>query len=854
ALAAGQGELVGARWEACGAEVAQGVGAVVLNLPDAVGGEVTVSAPRIAVSAANPAALAGVATEAAVSVRLDYENGTAADFTLDPRTRYDDVSGDPSDLFAVVADEHGVRVVPTGNGVGQATLKVAFEHTGVALTAVVNVVRHERFELASRPWPAYPGSASVSETVLSPLEGTGIWQQASLELVTVLTDDHRIDVSTRAGTTYTVVGGALEVVDVNHVHALAEGAAVVRGALGGATSGPLTMQVVSVPVVVTQVTTTFPTTFSGVVGATAQLEAAATFSDGTRQLAAHGIPGLLSYGSSVPEAAEVDESGVVTLRANHNRLVTLTASASSTSGSSDTAANLTPAVGDVDLGESVGVAHPDRSPGAMFVMPLRVNTGGAPIGALDVTVTFDPAVVRIVSVDAGAGWPGGQLDAALDNVAGEVHVVAAARAGASASGSALEVARLTFRAADGDKAETAIAGTIAKMLDNTLSLGAIGPELGPGETRAIVAGAGMLDPDCGGYDAADVRGNANGNCEFEVGDVSFTLQVLAGLVSVGGLEGYQVVALDANGDGVVTVADAVYLLRVLVGKFAFAGFEVSGAEALEDEVVLEARLADKDGAARSSGVAVFFEVGTSQSFTVSEGTDEATTANGRVVRAASAGGGVFRARLTAFERAESGIGIVPVVRTVDAEGASADDRVATFYGTPWVSELMAFVPWGTVDVEANGCFVGPCGNGTCVDLGAGAYSCTCPAGEYFDGATCMGCAEVVGCAGAVTCTMLGDSACDVCVAGRFGPTCEVCGDCEDGEECTTDLCDGVAGCVHLARTGSGCDDGQDTTYADTCDAAGACVGQAVTCPTDTVCTTYAPNGTTTCTATPTLSA
>ncbi len=48
-------------------------------------------------------------------------------------------------------------------------------------------------------------------------------------------------------------------------------------------------------------------------------------------------------------------------------------------------------------------------------------------------------------------------------------------------------------------------------------------------------------------------------------------------------------------------------------------------------------------------------------------------------------------------------------------------------------------------------------------------------------------------------------------------------DCDDGEECTVDSCNGWQ-CVYEARVGQDCDDGDVCTLADSCSEEGACVG------------------------------
>ena len=84
-------------------------------------------------TSSDPAALAGVKVEMAPTVTLKYADNTSKNVTLDARTLYDDKSGDPNDLFSVILDKNtdnaitAVRIVPTGNGVGKATLNVSFK-------------------------------------------------------------------------------------------------------------------------------------------------------------------------------------------------------------------------------------------------------------------------------------------------------------------------------------------------------------------------------------------------------------------------------------------------------------------------------------------------------------------------------------------------------------------------------------------------------------------------------------------------------------------------------------------------------------------------------------------------------
>ncbi len=59
--------------------------------------------------------------------------------------------------------------------------------------------------------------------------------------------------------------------------------------------------------------------------------------------------------------------------------------------------------------------------------------------------------------------------------------------------------------------------------------------------------------------------------------------------------------------------------------------------------------------------------------------------------------------------------------------------------------------------------------------------------------------------------------------------------CNDGNPCTTEVCDPIQGCLYPPADGVGCNDGNPCTDQDRC-AGGVCLGQATACDDDNVCT------------------
>jgi hypothetical protein len=74
---------------------------------------------------------------------------------------------------------------------------------------------------------------------------------------------------------------------------------------------------------------------------------------------------------------------------------------------------------------------------------------------------------------------------------------------------------------------------------------------------------------------------------------------------------------------------------------------------------------------------------------------------------------------------------------------------------------------------------------------------------------------------------------DSCVEG----TCEagIAANCNDGNPCTDDSCDGVAGCAHTANSAA-CSDGSACTVGDLCEEGSCAGGAALDCNDDNVCT------------------
>lgn len=113
------------------------------------------------------------------------------------------------------------------------------------------------------------------------------------------------------------------------------------------------------------------------------------------------------------------------------------------------------------------------------------------------------------------------------------------------------------------------------------------------------------------------------------------------------------------------------------------------------------------------------------------------------------------------------------------------------------------------DTVADPCADEPCGAGLCGDDGQGGYTCECPGGTFFDGATCAACEALERCA-ETSCTGPDDATCEACDEGYAFDDQGVCVpaavDACAGDPCGQDVCvdngDGTYSCTP-AVTGCG---------------------------------------------------
>jgi hypothetical protein len=219
-------------------------------------------------------------------------------------------------------------------------------------------------------------------------------------------------------------------------------------------------------------------TLSGKKGVTSsQLYLGATFTDGRKykklfsNIGVPELPGLVSFVSQAPLKASVDAaSGTVTLQDNHHSEVLVEALAYgkvfSTIG---VYCNLLPIdLGDVDLGETVGVPLSSPVVGTTFATAVRVNggsRGSRAISGYNIQLQYDPEFLEVVAVENSIPSSKGtaELRYSVSTDATSVSIVATVQ-DSKVSGVA-QIANIRFRAKAAG--ETVITGIVEELVDNT---------------------------------------------------------------------------------------------------------------------------------------------------------------------------------------------------------------------------------------------------------------------------------------------------------------------------------------------------------------------------------------------------
>ncbi|MEC8025234.1 MAG: cohesin domain-containing protein, partial [Myxococcota bacterium] len=435
----------------------------------------------LALSATDPAAtVKGLSTSVQYVVRVGYADGSTIDFTNHPTTTFDAVTSDPTDI--VDCTSSGL-CSSTGTGTGTATINIGVGlYPTLSGTATVTVVGASGL-LAEVYEPYTPTPPQVVDHTFSRIEGTNTYQDGVFVVTMSFTDgstqDVTSDVNTNittkvTGTTTTTTGTLSFDKSSGKVSALNPGVVDVIFE-----NGPQATMITPFTVnnlnenVDALVPSVDDSTFSGIVDVgTSAISTYGVFGDGTRrQLSGtREVSGLLVYTSSNTSAATIDQSGLATIRGNASTIFTVDiidaidkATAYNPAAELAVDCNLLPAAGDIDMGETVGLAFKDRAPAETFTVVGRINTGGLALGAFDLRVTYDPAMLQVNNVQAGADIVGATFSANAQSQPGTIFINGVlSPASGGKNGNAVRCFNIGFTALAG-KGVTNIGGTVVQV-------------------------------------------------------------------------------------------------------------------------------------------------------------------------------------------------------------------------------------------------------------------------------------------------------------------------------------------------------------------------------------------------------
>ena len=550
---------VRADWVQQGSLVCSGAAPVKVSLPAAVALEVVPQVSSLAIDPSDPAAtLKGLPTSVQLQVLVHFADGTAVDFTTNPSTAFDATTADPADILAVGST--GV-VTPTGLLSGTAKVRVQvglYPGLGPA-EATVHVVEASGLD-AQIFEPYTPSLPRVPDDLFSYIEGTTTYQDGYYEVLLTFSDGSTVDVSTAPGLqvsllqpgTGTPSSGVLALdTQTLHVTALGPGSADIRFAYGGMLTQISAFEVRQEPEGIAFLVPELLSgpTFSGIkdIGQT-EVQVWCIFNDGTRRrlYGARFVPGLLSFGSTVPAAATIAATGAATIHGNRSTVFQVdiappvdAAPPYDPPAEVSVDCNLTPDCGDMDWGDTVGLAYKDRAPGQTFFLDVRTNSCDMALGAFDLTLTYDPTVLQVNNVEALGATVGEIFSVNWQGEPG--HVLANAffnPSGVIKKGTSLSLMRVHVTALKGGNGVSPMGAQVFQVVAIDAQT-----EIGPPTPRAAVAAVGDLDPDC----PVPVPGDRNGDCAFDAADALAAAGMRDRLHLRRVLAGTSVLAVRANG-------------------------------------------------------------------------------------------------------------------------------------------------------------------------------------------------------------------------------------------------------------------------------------------------------------------
>ena len=739
AVGTGAGRLVEVFWSPASCPnttIASGTGWVNVSIPIPArfllgSNETVLSAPGSAGSS-----VIGISSVASITVVALYPNGVTQYLSGDPRTVYSMPQGLTLIKFGnVTLVQVNANASP---GIYRANVSFA-QFAGIKQVLNITVVNVRSISVSAFPYPPYYRSSISPITTLSLIASTGVRQKALLVTTAVLTNGALRDISHLPAlrfqnSTSFDNPNALDI--TNNVLSVTgtyrSGLVFLSVSLPTLQSTSLVIAISSTPVLVTAIALEpFPSNnlFTGLKGAVYQVVVNITLSDNTTYerlaLADQTLPNLITFSANPSSAIAIDPTtGIATLVGNYLYPATVRATAVQTgpivSGTLSVLCNLQPGVGDIDLGDTLGVPISAQKVGSAFNVSVRVNSGTDVLNSVGYDIMFDPAVLTAVAVTPGQDWPSaGIFFYSVNDASNIVSIGGSPVNGTLVLGSMLHLATVTLLPI-GASASSDITGVVrvlskpgsvdvppniaplpANFTAGAVQVAVLAPSLRrrsvpivtPPPLRRSLARR-QTCSSCSVCSPTRETGDVDGNCVFEVMDVLFLQLFYLTTVTTGAqpqLPSERAQYLDADLDGVVDPNDVAFMLRVYFRLLRFvAGFTITPVNSSHCRLAVNVTLVGPGDRPADSNTTVlllhlthpspsFQQLLAVSNFTVGGlVTPYDQGLIGGLVQTGYLGGGVFG--FEAYTDANlTNIGVSPVQVTFDSLGVTSPLRVAPMY-------------------------------------------------------------------------------------------------------------------------------------------------------------------------------
>jgi hypothetical protein len=727
------GGFVQVSWQRCNAVVASGYAPIHLQLPDAVSMSLDLGVMRLTSPDDSAAVMPiAVAHSTALLLLVTFSDGSTRDFSKDDRTSYALTSASAG----CAAIDGNLIAMLDGAACSEIVVVATVGVFGLVRNASVPIVRLAQLGITMLAFPSYPGATQLS--TLRRVGCSNYFQNARVGLRATLSDGSVYTVTDHGSITLVApANGASSVQLVSRqgvsyiVRPSSAGLVVVRGAFGvqNATSSLL---VISAPANVTSVTLSLPSlgsagelSFGGINGTRAQAVTAMGFDDGSQfPLAAVldwiPIPALLNFTSSVPSSVVPDALGGFSLRANHYEAIELAARSAVCSGTQSpapaglqrVAANLRPALDDVDLGRSSGLQF--LQAGGGLSVQVRANAASGRLVAYQVEMHFDAAVLaatqctggdmggftctindpidraQLVGVDVSSTLQGSYV--LLGTVSLSVRMSAVTLLSGEivelvrhATGSSTQLSRVSMVPIAAGHGYAAVFGTGGRRMDERLLV----PPAALETSRRPRRLAPVCTTDANGC-LVGRWGDINSDCDLTAIDVLTAMLINIGVQNLADQCPWAQQQLDPTLDGERAGGTDVRFLQLVVGnKLRFVLNATSSFVGVQEgsraNLVVNVWLLDGQSEPATSRTAVRMEIAYQgvANYTVGSSDGVVAGSGNWLARASHRGGGRYEVAVhpSAGWQARDSVGIAVMVETEDALGGTDDARAFPFLGS-----------------------------------------------------------------------------------------------------------------------------------------------------------------------------